>query len=488
MVRPRKDLNPYRLQITQWKEEDNLTENEILLLLRERYQITIGRTTLYRKLKDWESPLIKKHTQTSEHLRQRIKELFFMVLNDRFILLQLQSEGFIITRTGLERLRRELKLFRRQDEAQIAIAKQKLRDFFTQEAVRSTKLSTFGRTYLYTYIRQQQLVLSRHEIYETYREFYPGLIAERWNTVNYRRKGWTPPGPDFVWSLDAYDKLKPYGFEIYASIDAYSRMITWFYVGISASTSRNTLEQYLYVLSTRKTMPHFIRSDRGVETVLTAAAHYYLSRDRVQLRNGMQEAEYFSRITHNGHFADDSVPDRISMLYLFMPMIREELANFVQVWNQHYIRSQKNRPHVPAGQPWALYFQPEAREGIRNCSEVIPEQRLRNLQNIFAQDPIDINAYLPAATMSVCDSILTNWEEHPNDSESEPLLSTYLYLRDCLTQHIRDELEPQVSLLDKPTGALERVREHLVESDINITQLESLEAEAGEIEDFYDIC
>lgn len=55
------------------------------------------------------------------------------------------------------------------------------------------------------------------------------------------RASWTAPGPDFIWSIDAYDKLKTWGFEIYASIDAYSRMIVWFYVRISAGTSRNVL-------------------------------------------------------------------------------------------------------------------------------------------------------------------------------------------------------------------------------------------------------
>ncbi|KAL6229678.1 hypothetical protein BDW75DRAFT_235014 [Aspergillus navahoensis] len=30
-------------------------------------------------------------------------------------------------------------------------------------------------------------------------------------------------GPNFIWSIDGYLKLAPYGIEIYAAIDAYSR-------------------------------------------------------------------------------------------------------------------------------------------------------------------------------------------------------------------------------------------------------------------------
>ena len=31
-------------------------------------------------------------------------------------------------------------------------------------------------------------------------------------------------GPDFVWHLDGYDKLKPYGFAIHAAIDGWVKL------------------------------------------------------------------------------------------------------------------------------------------------------------------------------------------------------------------------------------------------------------------------
>jgi hypothetical protein len=36
-------------------------------------------------------------------------------------------------------------------------------------------------------------------------------------------------------------------------------------------------------------------------------------------------------------------------------MIREEIANFVELWNGHKIRMQKNCPHVVSGIPMDLY-------------------------------------------------------------------------------------------------------------------------------------
>jgi hypothetical protein len=52
-----------------------------------------------------------------------------------------------------------------------------------------------------------------------------------------RKKGqFLVPGPNYQWCIDGHDKLKAYGFEIYAAIDAYSRNIIWF--SMSATRQR----------------------------------------------------------------------------------------------------------------------------------------------------------------------------------------------------------------------------------------------------------
>jgi len=39
------------------------------------------------------------------------------------------------------------------------------------------------------------------------------------------RKQYSSPGPNFVWHIDVFDKLKLYGFYIHEAIDCYSRKI-----------------------------------------------------------------------------------------------------------------------------------------------------------------------------------------------------------------------------------------------------------------------
>jgi hypothetical protein len=86
------------------------------------------------------------------------------------------------------------------------------------------------------------------------------------------------PGPNFLWSVDGYCKLAPYGIEVYGAIDAYSRYIIWIYVGISGRTAISVLQQYLTTIQMLKQHPRFIRSDHGGETVILAQAHYLLQR------------------------------------------------------------------------------------------------------------------------------------------------------------------------------------------------------------------
>jgi hypothetical protein len=76
--------------------------------------------------------------------------------------------------------------------------------------------------------------------------------------------------------MDGYLKLAPYGIEIYAAIDAYSRYVVWIYVGITARTAVSVLRQYLDVLQITGQQPRFVRSDRGTETILLAEAHHKL--------------------------------------------------------------------------------------------------------------------------------------------------------------------------------------------------------------------
>jgi hypothetical protein len=72
-------------------------------------------------------------------------------------------------------------------------------------------------------------------------------------------------------------KFQAYGIEIYAMVDGYSPYVTLILVGLSATCRVSILKQYLDAVVGNSNMRlHFIRSNRGSETTLTANAHWQL--------------------------------------------------------------------------------------------------------------------------------------------------------------------------------------------------------------------
>ena len=110
------------------------------------------------------------------------------------------------------------------------------------------------------------------------RTLRPDLIAGRNETSQNQQhpNDFTVPGPNFIWCVDGYDKLKKWGIEIYAAVDAYSRYVIWVYVGWFNATGISVARQYLHTVRHFGIHPRFIRSDHGTETKLIASSHHYL--------------------------------------------------------------------------------------------------------------------------------------------------------------------------------------------------------------------
>ena len=80
-----------------------------------------------------------------------------------------------------------------------------------------------------------------------------------------RRRQYLSPGQNFVWHIDGYDKLKPYGFAIQGAIDRFLRRMLWLDVG---STNNNPNIIAKYILDTviqLNTLQCILRCDRGTE-------------------------------------------------------------------------------------------------------------------------------------------------------------------------------------------------------------------------------
>jgi len=72
-------------------------------------------------------------------------------------------------------------------------------------------------------------------------------------------------GPNFIWHVDRYDKIKPYGYAIHGAIDGYSRWILWLEVSSSNNDPAVIAWHYLSCAQSLGYVPRIVRCDLGTE-------------------------------------------------------------------------------------------------------------------------------------------------------------------------------------------------------------------------------
>lgn len=273
------NLDPFQEELTRLYEA-GLSYSELVRYLAEEYEVSVTDRTIKRRFRVWNIRRYERR-DASDELKRRIQVLFFEIgLNDQDILHVLQQEGYSINQYSLVRLRFTLNLRRslrtEEQRAQADIVVRRL----IQEELQKGVIDGYGRGYLYTHFRQQGHIIARDRLFQAYRTILPEQVDRRRRKMQQHRGEYIVPGPNFIWSIDGYDKLKPYGIQIYACIDAFSRYVIWIYVGISNATAISCLSQYLECLALVEQQPRFVRSDRGGETIMLADAHFQLQHNQ----------------------------------------------------------------------------------------------------------------------------------------------------------------------------------------------------------------
>ena len=101
-------------------------------------------------------------------------------------------------------------------------------------------------------------------------------------------------GPNWVWHIDEYDKLKPYGFNIHGAIDGFSRRILWLKVIRSNKNPSFVCTQYLECVKCIGGVPRKVVGDHGTENVFVAAAQRFLTRFNVDWWNSFKYGKSIS--------------------------------------------------------------------------------------------------------------------------------------------------------------------------------------------------
>lgn len=160
MPRAKIDLDPYKDEILALIALKK-TNAEIIRYLHDSYQTQLADHTLRRRLKEWNIS-IRKWTQDTPALRDRITSLFFNGLNDDQLYRALQTEGYQLGARALPRLRYELGLkhslrtVEGQQEAEETAA-----GVITEELQKGV-IEGYGRGLLYAHFQQLGVNIARY--------------------------------------------------------------------------------------------------------------------------------------------------------------------------------------------------------------------------------------------------------------------------------------------------------------------------------------
>ncbi|XP_055073955.2 uncharacterized protein [Misgurnus anguillicaudatus] len=267
------------------------------------------------------------------------------------------------------------------------------------------------------------------------------------------RRAYFSKGPNFVWHVDSYDKLKPFGICINGAIDGFSRRILWLNAYCTSSDPKVIGGYFLETVRTFGGSPRMLRADMGTENSVIRDVQRYLRRgdadplagersfiygkstanQRIESWWGILRKEcvdlwlkYFHQIKDEGYF-DGSFLDKNLVLFCFLGLIQEELDSTKDTWNSHLIRPLRNSL-VPHGRPDVMYTLPELYETEDYISQVpVEDCDTCEDQCIHRSDiPCDEDIF------TLCSHIMAQHQLRiPNDMFTS--LNLYLAIRQELT-------------------------------------------------------
>lgn len=94
-----------------------------------------------------------------------------------------------------------------------------------------------------------------------------------------RRRLYRGRGPNFIWHLDSYDKLKPFGICINGCVDGYSRKVVWLEAYTTNNNPRVIAGYYMQTVRKEMGCPRVIRSDFGTENNTVRQMQQFLRRN-----------------------------------------------------------------------------------------------------------------------------------------------------------------------------------------------------------------
>jgi hypothetical protein len=283
------------------------------------------------------------------------------------------SHGIYLSIRHLKRLLKQLNLNRRITWTPLDVVFKAL----NEELVGSGR--HLGYKFMWHRLKVKYNIQVKRDVVLSMTRFIDSQGVERRRARRFFRRQYHCPGPNFVWHLDGYDKLKPFGFTIHGCIDGYSRRLMWLEVGNTNNDPSAIAQYYLECVETLGYASQLIRCDLGTENSSIKHLHPFIvnnpsaavifgrstSNQRIEawwsiLRKSVTTwwINFFKDLREMNLYNDSDDIHVECLKYCFMEVIQGELQSFKDQWNCHRLRKQRNS-ELPAGNSDIMHFAPQ---------------------------------------------------------------------------------------------------------------------------------
>ena len=177
-----------------------------------------------------------------------------------------QKHNIFISVGHLKRLLQRMELFRRKSYTDIIV----VAEFIQQQLRRSGGLH--GYRWMHLKCVQRGLNIPK----ETIREPLDPRGVEIRLRRKLKRRLYSAKRPNYLWHVDSYDKLTPYGICINPCIDGFPRKIIWPEAGMTNSDPRIIAGYFLEAVLAKNGTPRRTRGDMGTEHIRVAHMQQFL--------------------------------------------------------------------------------------------------------------------------------------------------------------------------------------------------------------------
>ncbi|KAB0799540.1 hypothetical protein PPYR_07420 [Photinus pyralis] len=336
--------------------------------------------------------------------------------------------GFHLSLSTLKRKLNCLGLYRKKHFSELHLVV----NFIEQQLQSSGQLH--GYRWMHLKCIQHGLTVTREAVRMIINELDPIGVTFR-TRKRLRRRKYSTRGPNFVWHVDSYDKLKPYGIAINGAIDGFSRHIMWLKAGRTASDPKVIGGYFLEAIEKYGGCPRRLHNTDvcyGDRSFLygTSQANQRIESWGSILRK--QNAQFwmniFQSLKEDGYFSGTYL-DKSLIRFCFMAIIQKELAQVELEWNTHRIAASRNSIS-PKGRPIVLFELPQAYyTQTYICQVTHHDLNICKQESSFLYLPCDVHVY------QLCKLIMRE-KNLREPSDSYEAVNLYLTLREEIMSQI----------------------------------------------------